>query len=198
MGYSKTPRPPDFTNCDALARSVLLERASVLLQSPNPNEASGAGRVSVHNGSTRLMVLPHLRTKTRAVHPSTLCVWEEKKTPIPPTCHNGNGSERAFVGRSDPHLDRTSICVSQTVPSTTGRIYIYIFFQSLAFKKVVCDSASRLQRSSTNGQRMGGCVCVTLARTCRYSSDKQLLTDRKLGKWMGGWVDGRENFAMVH
>ena len=105
---------------------MLLERASVLLQSPNPNEASGAG-FRMHNGSTRLMVVPHLRTKTRAVHPSTLCVWEEKKTPIPPTCHNGNGSERAFVGRSDPHLDRTSICVSQTVPSTTGRIYIYIF-----------------------------------------------------------------------
>ena len=147
----------------------------------------------MHNGSTRLMVVPHLRTKTRAVHPSTLCVWEEKKTPIPPTCHNGNGSERAFVGRSDPHLDRTSICVSQTVPSTTGRIYIY-FFNHLHSKKWCAirhrDCNGKQHQWAANGQRMGGCVCVTLARTCRYSSDKQLLTDRKLGKWMDGWMDG--------
>lgn len=150
----------------------------------------------MHNGSTRLMVVPHLRTKTRAVHPSTLCVWEEKKTPIPPTCHNGNGSEHAFVGRSDPHLDRTSVCVSQTVPSTTGRIYIFFSFTCIQ-KSGVRFGIETATASSTNGQRMGGCVCVTLARTCRYSSDKQLLTDRKLGKWMGGWMDGRENFAMV-
>ena len=160
---------------------MLLERASVLLQSPNPNEASGAG-FRMHNGSTRLMVVPHLRTKTRAVHPSTLCVWEEKKTPIPPTCHNGNGSEHAFVGRSDPHLDLfgpPSVFRRQfatvAVPSITGRGLF--FFHSFALKQMLCDSASRLQRQAAPMGSENGWMRVRYTGAYfRYSSDadKQL------------------------
>ena len=157
---------------------MLLERASVLLQqqSPNPNEASGTG-VSVYNESTRLMVVPHLRTKTRVVHPPTLCVWE-KNTFIPPTCHNGNGSEHAFVGRSDPHLDRTSVCVSQTVCNSCSSKHHWagtFFFHSFALKQVLCDSASRLQRQAAPMGSENGWMRVRYTGAYfRYSSDKQL------------------------
>jgi len=143
---------------------VLLERASVLLQqqSPNPNEASGAG-VSVHNESTRLMVVPHLRTKTRVVHPPTLCVWE-KNTFIPPTCHNGNGSEHAFVGRSDPHLDRTSVCVSQTVCNSCSSKHHWagtFFFSFICIEtNVVRFGIETATASSTNGQRKWVDACA--------------------------------------